>query len=434
MTPIDTSKVLELSSILYYSRDWHCREQNRTGLHPAVLAAMEATGAKDWHSVILEWPHRSTGNPLKLAYTQNEKKAEANLQTVTSVGKYLTKNFPSLADHVIRSLVDRFNAAGCEIHLTAEMILKAVQEGPVSCMQWETDCGDHPYSAYDPKYGWGMAVRISNGRIDGRALILDHDDNKVFVRTYQRAEGEGYSQRDTELEEWLVGQGYRHAGGWPEGAKLAKIDNGAGYAPLLPYIDGCNNFVDDCGSHLVIDGSGQWECDHTDGSATAANTRQCEDCGERMSDDGGTYIGRFSGNCVCESCAVAFTLVTGAHGEEYYVRNSDVVAVDGEYYHDDFLGDNNIVCLEDGNYAHLDNATCCEISNEWHLPEYCTYVEDLQAYVHSDRAWKCEESGNWYSEEEESTVDADGNTVHPDCIEEEDDSDCGDTAQSVIVA
>jgi len=201
------------------ARYWIIREFDKYPVHGVINAAIKLARPRDWHQLLLEHPHESQGDRSKIAYTQNEVKGQRDIQTVTSVGKYLTRHF-DLPDHTIRDLVSRYGSAARFqfVHTTAEMIYH-LHRGPASCMVWGDDrgvkCRDgvtrHPYEAYDPKYGWHMAVRIEGDDTMGRALCMTspQDGVKYFVRSYLRPSNTtSYSQTDDGMDTWLREQGY----------------------------------------------------------------------------------------------------------------------------------------------------------------------------------------------------------------------------------
>ena len=131
-------RVADNGDVAQISRPWHAREQNNATLHSAVRKAMRMSRPKDWQELLLQWPHSADADPTRIAYTQNERKGEADVQTVTSLGKYLRMHFANLPDHAIRDLVAAHSATGCEfVHTTKEMIAH-LHRGPRSCMVWDS--------------------------------------------------------------------------------------------------------------------------------------------------------------------------------------------------------------------------------------------------------------------------------------------------------
>jgi hypothetical protein len=419
------------------ARRWINREIQRYKMHEVIRAAVLLTRPRDWQQMLLEWPHVSQGDKSKIAYTQNEAKGQRDIQTVTSVGKYLNRHF-DLPDHIIRDLVSRYGSASQFklVHTTAEMIYH-LHRGPKSCMVWSEDhgikCDDgvtrHPYEAYDPKYGWHMAVRIEGDVTMGRALCMTspQDGVKYFVRSYLRPSSESsYSQTDDGMDTWLREQGYTKEGYWRDGEKLA-------YHPardnfLAPYLDGGERHVD-VNEHerwLVIDSDGDWICENTGGYATNdeedENSFDCEDCGDRTSDDDGYWIGRGEDTRVCESCLNNhYTYVYGRRGNQYYVHEDNAVYVDSqsESYDMDYLSDNEIIELENGEYESIEEAV--EIDGDWyHIDdERICRTEDTDEYMMcEDGCWQCAESGNWYSDSVDFT-EYEGKRYHDDHIPQE---------------
>jgi hypothetical protein len=428
------------------ARYWIIREMDKYPMHPVIDASIKLVRPIDWHQLLLEWPHISEGDRTRIAYTQNEVKGQKNIQTVTSVGKYLNRHF-SLPDHTIRDLVARHGSAARFqfVHTTAEMIYH-LHKGPGSCMVWRDDrgirCSDgvqrHPYEAYDPKYGWHMAVRIEGDETIGRALCMTQpkDGKKYYVRTYARPSSNGgYSETDNGMENWLAEQGYVKENYWEDGERLAYHETSDHF--LAPYLDGGEKRVTlDVGNRcVVIDSDGEYVCDQTGGCPTddSGDYFDCEDCGDRTDDDDGYWIGRGEDTRVCESClSNSYVYVYGRRGNQYYVHQDNAVYVDSqsEHYDVDYLDDNEIVELNNGEYAPLDESV--EINGDWYHVEderICRTEDTDEFLLVDDGCWQCEESGNWYTDSIDWVV-VNGEKYHPDHAPATDDED-GDTAVAV---
>jgi hypothetical protein len=448
--------VQSLSDVLYKSRAWHCREQAQADLHPSVLRAFSEAQPKDWHLVVLQWPHVADDN-TRLAYTQSDAKGIANLQTVTSIGKYLRQHWTQVPDHKIRDWAAAYSPDRFEIWTTREQIIKAVEFGPASCMQsakgwipfsseqreWlengEADIDDlvcHPYAAYDPDLGWSIAVRISEGRIDGRALLHD----KVFVRSYGRPQNSNdRSETDHVLEAWLEGQGYKHRSGWPAGTKFALLDHPREGGYMMPYLDGSHDCVTLSSGCMVIDSDGEYECDNTDGTLTYredSSIGTCHHCDDSIDEDDEYYhTGRSEEDLTCSHCAHNyFTFVRGSANynnnsrrnyREYYIRDTYAEEVCGTDYSidPDYVPD-DIVQLEDGRYAEVDDTAVIE--GEFYLlsdyrvanlqeegPDGDMYalIDDTWVDGYGERHHDCHESWKdhngklWLMDEESEEVD-----------------------------
>jgi hypothetical protein len=414
-------------------REWFNQQRNRHQLHAAVYDMMTTHKyrAEDWHQLLLEWPHKALTDPSRLAYTRNEQAAMHNGDSdakavVTTIGKYLTRHFPDAPSNLIRDIVAKYTYGGkTEITKDLDRMVYAVINGPRSCMSSSFDilCDDrkerHPYAVYDPSLGWGMAVRAdTDGMVLGRCLVHESDEGKGFVRSYKRErEYSSHSGADESIEAYLQSLGYAKWRGWPDHVRIMRYPlrgyRDGGY--LMPYIDGGNQHVDEDGDDVfrISDYSG-WEACSTSGIINGY-TCTCDDCGEGMDEDDSYSIGYHGDSHVGPCCIDNYTRVYGRRGDEYYTSNENAIEADGEWYHDEYLDDNNIVQLNNGDYTHHDNAVYIESADAYYHvdDEDIVYAEDTNQHELKDNCWCCEESGNWYTDDEEP-VDIDGAKYHPD--------------------
>ena len=413
-------------------KDWFFRESNRYDCHPAVLAALKAERPYNWQQLLLEWPHQSVNDAARVAYTRDERGGEEDRQTVTSIGKYLRRHWPDMADHTIRDLVARFgtNAAYKLVSTSAEMI-HHLHQGPGSCMVWSREgvrCTDgqtrHPYETYNPKYGWKLAVGVLGGETISRALVVDTESEKYFVRTYLKPTDGGYSQVDGGMEHWLQEQGFTKEFSWKEGQTMSWFSTSDHF--LAPYLDGNRKTVRetiDQGGHtvLVIDDDGDYELNQTSGEPNYHGDDDdyfsCEDCGDRTENDDGYWVTRAEDEHVCRSCLENnYTLVYGRRSNQYYVNSNYAVYCNDEYYDEDYLEDNSIVQLNNSDYEHTDNAV--EIDGDWYHvdDEDICYTDDTSEYSLCADCWQCTESGNWYTDDCEDYVMLGDDKYHNDHI------------------
>jgi hypothetical protein len=441
------------ADVVRFSRQWHQSLQNRFELHPAVADAFQMHDPEDWQQLLLEWPHVAETDVTRLAYTRDERSGHEDRQTLTSLGKYIKQHWPRMADHHIRDFVAKYaTAASFHIERTKEAIVRAVQHGPASCMKFDEDeeedrnqlddLGAHPYEVYDPQYGWHVATRRLGHKIVGRALLMQRDNDesnpKYFVRTYKHKDGERYSQPDDELHQWLHSQGYEKRNEW-KGERLAYIESGHHNCDFIaPYIDGGAQEVDvetertgDCTykKYLRITRSGEWQCSNQDGTATEQDSCTCADCGQRISEDEQRGTGVYEDHVVGGCCIDEYERVTGRRGSDYYVPNDEAVEVDGTYYDRNYLSDNGIVELWDGEYCSMDDAVSvgdewyrsdddtivCDHDGEWQLINDCVQLHDGEWALEND-AWECAGSGNFYLTQDDSPVEIDGNMYHEDYV------------------
>jgi len=451
-------EVMEVAQrIVYRSRPWHRREQGRTNLeyHAAVRAAITVYCPADWHQLLLEWPHIADDDCTKIAYTRDEKAGESDRQVMTSVGKYLRRHFPSMSDHVLRDIVALHTPNNVEFKLlhTQQEMRDAVDNGPYSCMcaryaggndRWSNPdsmtYGNHPYDVYDPELGWHMAVAMEGKEVTGRALCID----KVYVRTY-KATGERGSTTDERLDAWLQSQGYAKQNSWDYGTQFKHIPLPRRYF-VAPYIDGGHYNVIINGDKLVLvdesdleNGDEYYECRSTSGTpikdTVNENQVRCEDCDEMIDEDDACYVGVSEDRCVCSCCRDNdWTWAYSWRGRERYIPSDNVVYVNDNYYDIDYLSENGIVELADGDYAHQDDTVYISRLDEWHLTDDCRYCEHSSEYelerdvvqlhdfewAHMDDVWQCEHSGEYYLNDEEGIrcETECGKTVHIDYADE----------------
>jgi hypothetical protein len=276
-----------------------------------------------------------------------------------------------------------------------------------------------------------MAVRIEGEETIGRALCMTSptDSKKYYVRTYARpASNGGYSETDNGMENWLTEQGYVKESYWEDGERLAYHETSDHF--LAPYLDGGEKRVTlDVGNRcLIVDSDGEYVCDQTGGCPTddSGDYFDCEDCGDRTDDDDGYWIGRGEDTRVCSSCLDHnYTYVYGRRGAQYYVHEDNAIYVDSqsEHYDVDYLDDNEIVELNNGEYAPLDEAV--EVNGDWfHIEDdrICRTEDTDEFLMANEGCWQCEESGNWYTDAVDF-VEVDGKKYHPDNAPATDDAE-----------
>jgi len=415
----------------YAGREWFKQQRGRHNLHPAVEKMFELYRPAGWSRVILEWPHKSISDPNRLAYTRDEKSAMYDGDSdkkalVTSIGKYLTRHWPDVAPDLIRDIVAQYTYGG-SISITNELdsMVSVVSSGPRSCMSSRFDimCIDrverHPYAVYDPSLGWSMAVRSEGDEVLGRCLIWtdpDTPDNRGYVRSYKRERNEhSHSGADEAIEAYLQGLGYCKWRAWPTDTPIMKYElSRGGY--LMPYIDGCTQRVDHDGDCFVITDGGEIDASNTGGTASSYEYT-CEDCGAGFNDGDGYWTGIHEDHHVCDSCRDEnYTYAYSRRGNQYYIPNDRAIrADDDEYYDTDYLSDNSIVELHDGDYTHSDNAVYIESEDAYYHcddDDVC-YAEDTERHELKHDCWRCVESNNWYTDDEDN-VEIGGDLYHPD--------------------
>ena len=112
----------------------------------------------------------------------------------------------------------------------------------------------------------------------------------------------------------------------------------------------------------------------------------------------------------------------GRRGEHYYVRDSNVVTtVEGDSYDEDYLNDNDIVELDNGDCTNQDNAVYLEDEScYYHVNDVASSPRDsgdvvcLEGgdYVLRENAEWCLHSEEWIRSDD--AVEVDGGHVHED--------------------
>jgi hypothetical protein len=419
-------------------REWFNQQRQRHQLHAAVYDMMtdHKYRAADWHQLLLEWPHKALTDPSRLAYTRDERSAMHNGDSdikaqVTTIGKYLTRHFPDAPSNLIRDIAAKYTYGGSTV-ITKDLdkMVHAVINGPRSCMSnsFDIECDDrkdrHPYAVYDPSLGWGMAVRAdTDGMVLGRCLVHESDEGKGFVRSYKRErEYSSHSGADESIEAYLQGLGYAKWRGWPDHVRLMRYPlRREGY--LMPYIDGNCQHVEEDGDTFSISSYDGYEATSTSGIINGY-TCTCDDCGEGMDEDDSYSIGYHGDSRVGPCCIDNYTHVYGRRGDTYYVSDDRAIEADGEWYDSEYLDDNSIVELHDGEYTHHDNAMYIESEDAYYHcdDDDIVYAEDTNQHELKYNCWQCTESGNWYTEDEDN-VEVDGELYHPDHAPETDEED-----------
>jgi hypothetical protein len=313
-----------------------------------------------------------------------------------------------------------------KVYETTEDIIRSVQEGPETCMKWAESKikkrGAHPYEVYDPALGWKSYVRIVNGEIKGRALV----NNGKYVRCFGQNVSEGWRQADEQLVAWLEMSGTKKANSWPNGTKLALIEVSGGI--LAPYIDGDVQRVDCIGDFLVIEEEGEYKCTYQDGTMSSVElefTYTCACCGDGYFEEPFRHAGQYEDEPICESCVEYYTLVTGYHGEEYYLLSDDVTCtVEGDCYDPAYLAYHSVVRIDQGRhadgYSQLENCVQDYARGIWHQDDIGKALIRLDAGRHSDEyapldeTWTCAHTGLVLHDDDESVTASDGNTVSPE--------------------
>jgi hypothetical protein len=270
--------------------------------------------------VILDYPsdhyvHLSVAETESdfIAYTPSESYGSADRQVRMKFGRYLKKTFPSLTDAEVQSHVSALKSAlaieakpARLLFATDEETINKIFETPmypcggtdVSCMHGKFD-GDaiRPYHVYANSPDVAVAYVVT-GDDDIIARSVVSTRYKKWVRAYSIVDGDNDADCRT-LRDLLGAAGYEN--GELTGNRLTKLKT---RNVMLPYLDNGGAMVADEGNYWrVVDSNGDYECNHTNGTAT----RMCEGCGNRQEDCECIYCAcceeSYHGGCdTCDSC------------------------------------------------------------------------------------------------------------------------------------
>lgn len=171
--------------------------------------------------------HVSKDDATMVAYTPDKAYGEADRQVKTTLGKFLAKYYPNLADdHVAALAAEHLSELDTSFEIVRGQALVDVYTSNSlhSCMS-KSDTplpdGHHPAEVYDSPAISMAVLRDSEGRVNARCLILE--GSKTYIRNYG----------DAKLLSKLKRSGYT-PGGW-EGVEFKHIETTRG--SLLPYLD-----------------------------------------------------------------------------------------------------------------------------------------------------------------------------------------------------
>ena len=277
--------------------------------------------------------HKSLKQPGMIAFYESVAKAEARRETITKVGRFLTRFRPELGQDYIRKIAEQYQAEQGQNVLTFATTEDEIEEvyvnGPNSCMAGNAlkfDSSIHPTRVY-------AAGDLAIAHIGTNSRVLCWPEKKIYGRIYGNTE----SQRDI-LTNTLNDMGYSYQPYKFCGAKLLLVEDEDSY--VMPYLDNSLEVEERNGYFIIVRGG--IAADSTSGLLP---TKECSVCGNSIRGSDG-YAD------VCESC----------YAEHSYCDHCEELT-----HHD------NITYLEGPN---LDLCQHC-LSNSYTRCESCEeYVKD----------------------------------------------------------
>lgn len=452
----------------YAAKEWHFDLQRRFKLHPVVVHMLTRHEPADWKRLLQEWPHISESDPNRLAYTRDEAAGKRDLQTVTSVGKYIKRHWPNVPDHKLRDAQAVYHPDTLEIVEGIEQLIVGIELGPRSCMQsgygsipfneqdhrqmkrWLNDKTEevpdwysHPYAVYAPEYGWKMVIRKNcEGQILGRCLI--NENGKVYVRSYKRGKVDSdSSETDHIIEAWLNERGWTKIDAWPEGTKFSSIEHPSDDDLwLLPYIDGNG---EDCRKLTLCSGwfersdEGEYNCCNTNGEADydpPPRMVECDHCHTEVPE--ASLISTDEDSRVCSSCFHHYYTYAYRAGPRGQARTVVVAQENTSPVYRSYLayerGEHSTPVVTESipsHYVYLPGCKCYAdidytvmATNGYRFfaddPSLVRLYEDCPVahsrYAHKDDAWQ-DGYGNWHSNELDAVIVNGKEYVEKDCIQ-----------------
>ena len=259
-------------------KNWKERETHR--MKDGTYVPLPWADQKWWGELLNihehHFPHVSLQKTALVAYTEDDAKGSADVQTPMKVGRYLERYFSAqLNQFVIRDLAaifaSKYEDNKLQYASEQEDLEEIFTEGPTSCMskpasEYKTG-GVHPvrmYAAGDLQ----LAYLRRQGRVVARAIVWP--ERKLYNTPY------GDSAR---LKDLLHKEGFKP--GAPIGARLLrqKFLQGKGpqYTFISPHVDNSSLVIDNGEFLIVGDPNARKDADR--GLATPGGTGHSEVCG-----------------------------------------------------------------------------------------------------------------------------------------------------------
>ena len=319
------------------------------------------------------YPHLSMVNDRPLiAYTQNETKGIADIQTPMKCGKYLTKYYgpnsenPLFDEKQIASYTEQF----MRLFIIPEMLFAKTsseikwvyQNGPSSCMSKDLGAyctgSIHPVEVYgyEGEDSLQVAYIKEDNRVKARAVI--------FPRTMTHATIYGSaSNDDIRLGPALEKAGYTFNRNGFFGAKMKLLYNKHDQI-IAPYLDGEGKGVIEGNNCLIISENYDHWCEQIHGLCCEDNRYTCDHCGDHVDEDCIVHIGD---TAVCDDCRSEHYFYCEDCNE--YHHNNEYREVEGEGI--------CLWCLENGDYFWCEDCEEYFTSNQWNeKPDNCGAVCD----------------------------------------------------------
>ena len=377
-----------------------------------------------WQDIIFHlkdhYTHVSLADPTAIAFTEDERKGEADRQTSMRPGKYLQKflggGSEGLIEHgPLKGQLPRITkmqiAYYASWHQTGarpesedildftedpDMMVRLYEDGPASCMMGKH--WDHRYHPVRVYAGGGLALAYLtsvSGDVIGRALCWPA--KQVFGRVYPTPNSTREHEHHDELMARLKAKGWKSINednNVFNGALLTQVQGRYGDY-VMPYLDheyGVREVYRDGKNWWVMDRD-ETHQENTDGTMIGNDPDwHCESCEEGFSDseDNCSVYGYWAGSGDTRRPHAGYP-----RAEQTWCcdcRDNSTFYCDGSEEH--YVDNGDSVYANDG----------------------CTYERH---WFDANGGWQCTHSDEYYLRREDPPVVlADGSLMHPDNVEE----------------
>lgn len=242
----------------------------------------------------------------------------------------------------------------------------AYQAGPSSCMTGFS-FDESPVRVYAtgahglPDNNLRLCINYTGTLFGDDFEVLNRAIVNIESNTYVRAYGENG-------DAVMRAIGYERDTGATDGCILRKIEReGGGW--LMPYLDGSDDMVDDCGDYWKTTCSGDYSATDPDGYIMG-DCRTCDVCGDMADEDELEEVD--AGDCVCSGCLEEhYTVPVGR--ENYYLKDECTWSD----YHAEYVRDIDVaecaiagVIHEDVETYDAQGYTVIEVYAEYHNGRY----------------------------------------------------------------
>jgi hypothetical protein len=238
--------------------EWRGRERRRFLNHTHEMLPHWAYPSDLFHTY---YPHVAKTDPRKIAYTETPEKGMRDIQTITTLGRFLTK-YSTWSQEYIAQLAKKYenlvNPRSVDFLRTPDEIVEAYITGPSSCMSYRVDRFQSPRH---PACVYGYEGDTPPKGVLTLAVIRREDGNG-YSALYCRMYGDAVA-----LCSSLSRLGYTSMGDI-EGVTVAAISHCDTY--IMPYIDAGPD--SNYGAAGVTLKGNRFEVHYTNGDYEASNT------------------------------------------------------------------------------------------------------------------------------------------------------------------